>query len=90
MEWTNTLVRLNEAAERVAELDRERASAVLERTNLIRAAWVEGHKLDDIALVAGLSRGRISQIMDPRARGRPRRDAGIEPRQPGRRPKEEG
>ena len=52
----------------------------------------DDHTLAVLANAAGISHSRVSHIVGNRGAkvGRPRRDAGIEPRQPGRRPKEEG
>jgi hypothetical protein len=73
MNMTGTLMKLCEVAQALERLDRDRQSLVVERDALIKAAWASQSKLDQIADCANLSRGRISQMMDPRPRGRPAR-----------------
>ena len=73
MNMTGTLSKLCEVSQAITALDHDRQSLVTERDALIKKAWASKSKLDEIAGCANLSRGRVSQMMDPRPRGRPRR-----------------
>lgn len=64
---------LREVANALVRIDAERARLIARRDELIAQAWREELTLEAIASDAKLSRGRISQLMDPRPRGRPRR-----------------
>ena len=73
MNMTGKLMKLCEVSGEIAALDRDRGCLVRDRDALIKAAWDAGSTLQEIADCANLSRGRISQMMDARSRGRPRR-----------------
>jgi predicted GIY-YIG superfamily endonuclease len=67
------LQELRAVADRIAAVDKLIAERTGERNILIAQAWKDGMKIKELAECAGLSPGRISQLMDPRPRGRPRR-----------------